>query len=146
MTLKLAGLARPPANRMIPCMNQRQGARAAEPGRWISLSERFLDAAECLPGSPAFDAPRGELLARAVEHRLKAYLTAARGGAPYGDDLNHLARLARHCGLKLDAAQEAAVVLLDGLRSSGTDGGPVPSTAQIRDLCAAMAGQMAEAG
>jgi hypothetical protein len=140
------GLARHPAHRMIARMEHQQGVVADAVRRWVLRSERFLEAAECLPASPAFDSPQAELLALAVEYRLMAYLCAARGGAPYGAGLDRLNVLARHCGLSLSATEQQAVAVLERRRSSDGDLSAVPAPALIRDLCRTIAAQTPGAG
>lgn len=126
---------------MIARMDHGQGADAS-PGRWASRSDGFLAAAECLPAEPTFHAPRGELLARAVEYRLKAYLHAVRGGAPPGDDLTHLLRLAIACGLGWNAEQDRVLAVLAEARLP-VDPVPVPpEPAAVRALCRAVDDQM----
>lgn len=130
---------------MIPRMDPLQRA-ASDPGRhWSSRSDGFLAAAECLPAEPRFDPPRAELLARAVEYRLKAYLYAARGGAPPGDDLTHLLRLAVACGLGWNAEQDRVLAVLGRARLP-VDAVPAPpDPAVVRALCRSVEDQIANA-
>lgn len=119
---------------------------------WISLSDRFLAAAEALPDdSTTMGLPRAHLLALAVEFRLKAFCHAVRGGAPESRDLTRLAGLAGACGLRLTTDQTDVVAGLNDARFTGSPGvlmdssPPGAAATYVRELCETISAQAAEA-
>lgn len=122
---------------MITRMNREHASAAgsaAELARqWISRSERFLEAADHLPALPAMTLPRRELLTRAIECRLKAYLCASRGGAPETRDLARLSLLAGHGGLPFTDRERETLAALDPTGHGISD--DLPDITSIRAFC-----------
>lgn len=140
---------------MRPCahygaMEHTRGATGGLTQHWVSLSERFLAAAELLDAAQEVTLPRLHLAGVALEYRLKAYFCAHRGGTPDTADLTRLAALAGRCGLSLGADQLDLIEHVNRARfgsgslpSRGGDPArlPVPM-ARVRALCEHISGQL----
>lgn len=76
---------------------------------WQARSAACIEAAVRLEEHGGLGWPRAQVLSRALECSLKAYLCRARGGAPDSQDLGHLLRLALLCGLTLTDDDQACL-------------------------------------
>ena len=95
-------------------MDSKHGPASETVRHWSACSDAYLQALGHLPdGEPGLALPRVTLTSLALECRLKAFICAARGGAPGTGDLARLVTLAAHCGLVLTADELQRIVSLD---------------------------------
>lgn len=135
------GLARSVAALMIEAMKTQQASTAETVRYWGACSEHFLEALGHLPpGPPEMALPRLTLMRMALECRLKAFICAARGGAPDSQDLVRLTSLARHCGLVLTGEQADAICRL---AHGGPDTNADPAMPRLEAVCNAIDVQIA---
>lgn len=128
---------------MMDAMNHERGSAAPTAAHWSTCSECFLEAAGHLPpGKNQMGLPRLQLMCTALQYRLKAFICAARGGAPGTGDLSRLASLAIHCGLSLTRPELESLAALDRAHAGGGNPETAPDLERVHSLCSSISAQM----